>query len=196
MKKIFTLLLVFLFAFTINVYAAGEFSFDITYDGDIIKDQEKSATVVLEGTEAPVHNKVRIKVDISGPGTPTIYAYDSNQTKIDIAEVGYWGPAEGFKVEGTFENETPIQATFPEAGDYTITLSLLDLENENEVLTTEEFEITVEDNVVDNDENNDTNEENITEIPKTGTSIGEYAIMCAVVFAICYVGYFIYKRKV
>lgn len=199
MKKVFTLLLVFLFAFTFtSVYAADEFTFDLTYTGDVIKDQEKSATVVLKGTNAPTYTNVRIKVDISGPATPTIFAYDSQGTKIDIAQTGYWGPDAGFAVAGTFENTTPIQATFPKEGQYTITLSLIDIANNNNVITSKVITINVEDNLVDNNTNeaNDTNENNVTEIPKTGTSIGEYAIMCAVIFAVCYVGYFVYKRKV
>lgn len=204
MKKVFTLLLIFLFLFTINVvYAADEFSFELTYTGDVVKDEEKDATVVLKGTNAPTYTNVRIKVDISGPATPTIYAYDSLGTKIDIAQIGYWGPASGFAVAGTFENTTPIQATFPKEGEYTITLALIDIANNNNVITSKVITLNIEDNLVDNEENNtventtnETNESNVTEIPKTGTSVGEYAIMCAVVLAICYVGYFIYKRKV
>lgn len=207
MKKVFTLLLIFLFFFTINVtYAADELSFELTYTGDVIKGEEKDATVVLKGTNAPTYTNVRIKVDIAGPATPTIYAYDSLGTKIDIAQMGYWGPDAGFAVAGTFENTTPIQATFPEEGQYTITLSLIDIANNNNIITSKVITINVENNLVDNDTNdtnntvvnetNETNESNVTEIPKTGTSIGEYAVMCAVIFAICYVGFFIYKRKV
>lgn len=199
MKKVFTLLLIFLFLFTINVaYAADELSFELTYTGDIIKGEEKDATVVLRGTNAPTYTNVRIKVDIAGPATPTLYAYDSLGTKIDIAQTGYWGPDSGFAVAGTFENTTPIQATFPEEGQYTITLSLIDISNNNNVITSKVITLNVENNLVNNENNivNETNENNVTEIPKTGTSVGEYAIMCAVVFAICYVGYFIYKRKV
>ena len=204
MKKVFTLLLIFLFFFTINVaYAADELSFELTYTGDIIKDEEKDATVVLKGTNAPTYTNVRIKVDIAGPATPTIYAYDSLGTKIDIAQTGYWGPDAGFAVAGTFENTTPIQATFTEEGQYTITLSLIDIANNNNVITSKVITLNVENNLVDNNQNNtivneinETNENNVTEIPKTGTSIGEYAVMCLVVFAICYVGFFIYKSKV
>ena len=200
MKKVFTLLLVFLFTFTFtSVYAADEFTFDLTYTGDVIKDQEKSATVVLKGTNAPTYTNVRIKVDITGPATPTIFAYDSQGTKIDIAQTGYWGPDAGFAVAGTFENTTPIQATFSKEGTYTITLSLIDIANNNNVITSKVFTVNVESDLVDNNdinEANDTNENNVTEIPKTGTSIGEYAVMCAVIFAVCYFGYFIYRKKV
>lgn len=204
MKKVFTLLLVFFFVFTFSfVYAADELSFDLTYTGDIIKNEEKDAKVVLKGVNAPTYAKVRIKVDISGPATPSFIAYDSTGTKYDIAQTGYWGPETGFAVAGDFENATPIKATFPEAGTYTITLSLIDIQNSNSVITSKVITLDVEDNIVDNDDKEDDvtedekkEEENqVTEIPTTGTTMGEYAAMCALVFSVCYIGYYVLYRK-
>lgn len=198
MKKIITLLLVFFFAFTFtSVYAADELSFDLVYSGDIIRNQEKAATVILKGTDAPTYTNVRIKVDISGPATPSFIAYDSNGTKFDIAQTGYWGPDAGFAVAGTFENATPIQATFTEAGTYTITLSLINVASNNDVITSKVITLNVENDLVDNNNVTETtNENNVTEIPTTGTTIGEYIAMCAFLFSVCYIGYFIYRRKV
>ncbi len=202
MKKICTILLLFVFSiiFMCNVvYAADELSFNLTYTGDVVKGEQKDATVVLKGVGAPTYTNVRIKVDVTGPAVPSFIAYDSQGTRFDIAELGYWGPDAGFAVAGDFENTTPIQATFPEEGQYTVTLSLINVANNNDVITSKAFTINVEDNLVDNDVNdvNDTNDaNNVTEIPTTGTTLGQYAVMCAVIFAVCYVGYFIYKRKV
>lgn len=202
MKKICTILLLFVFSiiFMCNVvYAADELSFNLTYTGDVVKGEQKDATVVLKGVGAPTYTNVRIKVDVTGPAVPSFIAYDSQGTRFDIAELGYWGPDAGFAVAGDFENTTPIQATFPEEGKYVVTLSLVNVANNNDVITSKAFTINVEDNLVDNDVNdvNDANDaNNVTEIPTTGTTLGQYAVMCAVIFAVCYVGYFIYKRKV
>lgn len=199
MKKICTILLLFVFSiiFMCNVvYAADELSFNLTYTGDIIKGEQKDAIVVLKGVGAPTYTNVRIKVDVTGPAVPSFIAYDSQGTRFDIAELGYWGPDAGFAVAGDFENTTPIQATFPEEGQYTVTLSLINVANNNDVITSKVITINVEDNLVDNDVNDTNDANNVTEIPTTGTTIGQYAVMCAVIFAVCYVGYFIYKRKV
>ena len=205
MKKICTLLLAFLFTFTFCfnfVYAADEYTFDLTYEGKVIKNQEKSATVELIGVDAPTYTNVRIKVDIEGPATPTIYAYDSLGNKIDIAEVGYWGPGEGFAVSGTFTNTTPIQATFKEAGTYVIKLSLINVQNNNAVIATRDFTIDVqEENVAENntteeDEDNLIEENNaVNEIPKTGRTVEEYTGIGVVILAIVSIGFIAYKRK-
>ena len=38
-------------------------------------------------------------------------------------------------------------------------------------------------------------ENQVTEIPTTGTTMGEYAAMCALVFSVCYIGYYVLYRK-
>lgn len=204
MKKICTLLLAFLFAFSFNfVYAADEYAFDLTYEGTIVANEEKSATVELIGTNGTTYSNVRIKVDIEGPATPTIFAYDSAGTKINIAEEGYWGPTEGFAVTGTFTNTTPIQATFTKAGTYTITLSLINVQDNNAVITTKNFTLEVlEEAATDNtttaeDEDNLVEEENqVEEIPKTGRSVKFYAEVGVFVLAMISFGVVAYKKKI
>lgn len=201
MKKIFTLLLVFLFSFTFLfnfVYAANEYTFDIDYEGQIVVNQEKDATVELIGVDGPTYSNVRIKVDIEGPATPKIYAFDSQGTKIDIAETGYWGPADGFSVTGTFTNTTPIKATFSEAGTYVIKLSLINVQNANAVIATRDITIDVSATAeTDEDKDNLTEEENntVNEIPKTGRSVEEYAGIGIVCVAIVLIGIVAYRRK-
>lgn len=115
-KKILPILIIcMLTLLTTFVYAADEYSFGLEYEGKIIAGEEKAANVTLVGNNAPAHTNVRIKVDITGPATPKLIAYDSAGTKHDIAEIGYWGPPDGFAVQGTFENKTPITATFDKA---------------------------------------------------------------------------------
>ncbi len=199
MKKICTLLIVFLFsfAFLFNYsHAANEYTFDIDYEGEIVVDQEKDANVELIGVDGPTYSNVRIKVEIEGPATPTIIAYDSQGTEIDIAETGFWGPADGFAVTGTFTNTTPVKATFPEAGNYVIKLSLIDVQNSNAVIATRDITIDVAETATPEDEDNLTEEENtVNEIPKTGRSVEEYAGIGIVCLAIVAVGVVAYRRK-
>lgn len=199
-KKLFYL--VFLVAVILccgSAYAVDDaYSFDIVYTGDIVEDEDKEATVILQATEGAVYSNVRIKVDfISGPSKPTILAYDSAGIGYNIAELGYWGPENGFAVGGTFKNETPIVATYPEAGTYVVRLTLIDLNNNNDIITTKEFTQTVLsatqpdnnntiNNVVDNNVGNVANN-TIEEIPQTGTSIWVYLIILLGVSAVIYV---------
>ena len=127
MKKILSIILIFAFCFFITSYsfAAGDYTFELQYTGTIEKNVEKDANVLLIGNNGTLYSKVRIKIDITGPATPKIIAKDTSNIEHDIAQIGYWGPPEGFAVQGDFTNTTPIKATFTEEGEYTIKLSLI-----------------------------------------------------------------------
>lgn len=187
------ILLCLLIAFALPTYATtentgGNYDFSLNYTGDIVKDEDKEATVVLDGVNATPYTNVRIKVDvISGPGVPSIVAYDSQGIGYNIIEFGYWGPEAGFAVGGTFNNETPIVARFPEAGTYVIQLALIDVNNNSQVITSKQFTINVMENepVIDEPavDNNISNEVNnvIEEIPQAGINIWTYLLILTVV---------------
>lgn len=179
MKKVISLLMIIALAFcsVSMVFAQNEYSFDLQYSGNIIKNVEKEGVVTLRGVNATPHTNVRIKVDITGPATPQILATDSAGIEYNIAQIGYWGPAGGFAVGGDFVNETQIRATFPEEGTYVTTLSLIDVANGNAVIASRTFTTQVyEDATTDNVVNNTVENNMIEELPKTGTSVWEYAL--------------------
>lgn len=206
MKKIISFMMIFAIVFCSmsSVFAADEYSFDMEYTGNIIKNIEKDAVVILKGVNAPVHSNVLIKVDIKGPATPKILATDSTGTEYDIAQLGSWGPPSGFAVGGDFENRTPIKATFPEEGSYTITLTLVDVANANQVITSRVFNLEVfEDeapvnNVVVNDivPNNTVENNMLEELPKTGTSVIEYVTYVIILSIVLWgIGMYLNKRR-
>lgn len=175
MKKILSFVMIFAIVFcSISpVFAQNEYSFDLQYTGNIIKNVEKDAVVILKGVSATPHTNVQIKVEITGPATPKLLATDSTGVQHDIAQLGYWGPVGGFAVGGDFENKTPIKATFTEEGSYTIKLSLVDVKNANAVIETRTFNLEVYEDETPG--NNVVTNNMIEELPKTGTSIWEYA---------------------
>lgn len=180
--------------FCIPVNAANEFDFELNYTGDIVLNETKEATVILRGTNATTYTNVRVKIEISGPGTPKIIAIDSLNQEIDLIQEKYWGPSSGFPVAGTFENETPVKATFDVAGTYTLKLSLVNMQNSEAEIASRTFTIEVledasntnevlePDNVVDN---------TIEKLPQTGTSIIEYVIYSLVILGLII---FIYRK--
>lgn len=204
MRKIASIIITFAIILGITNYslAANEYSFDLQYTGTVVKNEEKSAKVLLIGKSGTLYSKVRIKVDINGPAKPKLMATDTNNVEHDIAELGYWGPPQGFPVQGDFTNTTPIRATFPEKGKYTITLSLINLENDS-VITTKSFDVNVTEQAITDNNNNNTNNttnnitnNNIEELPKTGRSIWEYTIFFAsVVIILGIVGMYIKSKN-
>ena len=189
MKKLKSMLAILMLALSICMYtfAAGEFAFEVSYDGTVTKNVEKSVSITLAGVNAPLHSKVRINVKIVGPATPKLLATDSAGNTLDIAQIGYWGPAEGFPVQGTFQNVTPVKATFTQAGKYTITLDLVDIENASAVLVSKSIDITVLDEEVSTNQTvNNTTTTTPEELPKTGTSFVEYILYVAVIVGMIY----------
>lgn len=203
MRKILSFIIVFMLIFSLvnPVFAVDEYSFDLQYTGTIVKNQVKDAKVLLIGVNAPAYTNVIIKVDITGPATPTILATDSTGVEHDIVQLGHWGPTAGFPVQGDFTNTTPIKATFPEEGNYTITLTLQDVTNSYAAIASKTFTIQVyEDNtggnIVDNTVTNVVNN-TIEELPKTGTSVIEYVMyIMAVVIILSIIGIHLNKRRV
>ena len=191
MKKIlsFMMIIAIMFCMLSPVLAADEYSFDLQYTGNIVKNVEKDAVVLLTGVGGTLHTSVQIKVEITGPATPKILATDTTGVEHDIAQTGYWGPVSGFAVQGDFVNKTPIKATFVEEGNYSIKLSLIDLANANAVITTKTFDLQVyEDTVLENNM--------IEELPKTGTSIWEYVAYVAILTVVLWAfGMYLNKRK-
>jgi len=174
--------------------------FDVSYTGEVNVNEEKNATIILAGENTPVHSNVRVKVDIQGPAKPKLLATDSLGNELDIAELGYWGPDAGFTIGGTFSNETPLKATFTEAGTYIITLSLLDVQNGNDILAQKAVTIEVKGdepivNEVLNELTNEIGNNEIGELPKTGTSLTEYTIYAIILFVVIYLGYQIIQRR-
>lgn len=187
-KILLTFMLCVVCLSTVVLGADRGYEFNISYEGQIIAGEEKSATVTLTGTEAVPYTNVRVESEhVSGPAKATVYAYDANGNKFDLSETGDWGPTSGFAVGGTFTNETPITIIYPEAGTYVSRLSLIDLSNNNVVITSKDFTITVveanstqpENNVVTNTPAVDNNI--IESIPQAGTSFWVYVIVIAAV---------------
>lgn len=203
--KIISITLALLLMIAISSYAQIDptLHFDVSYDGTVTVNEEKDALIILAGENAPVYSNVRVKVEIEGPAKPKLLATDALGTEIDIAEWGYWGPEAGFTVGGTFSNQTPIKATFTEEGAYIIKLSLLNVQNGNDILAEKQVTIQVQAaatntpavNEIVNELANEIINTPVEELPKTGTSLGEYAIYAIMLFVVIYIGYQIRERR-
>ena len=202
MKRLvcFSIAILFILSmFTIQVNAAAELEFELKYDGDIVVNETKEGSVILRGTNATTYSNVRVKVDVEGPGTPKLIAIDESEREIDLVEVKYWGPEEGFPIAGTFENDTPIKATFPVAGTYTIKLSLVNMQSSETEIISKSFTVEVLEDATNVNEVNETGNgtgNEIEKLPQTGNSMVEYIMYIAVVVAlIIFVSYKIKNNK-
>ncbi len=198
MKKLSCFIVTILFilsVISIQVNAAAELEFELKYDGDIVVNETKEGSVILRGTNASTYSNVRVKVDVEGPGTPKLIATDTNQQEFDLVDIKYWGPPEGFPVAGTFENETPIKATFPVAGTYTIKLTLVNMQASEAEIISKSFTVEVLEDATNVNEVNEPENE-VEKLPQTGNSTVEYVMYIAIVAVlVIFVSYKIKANK-
>ena len=86
------------------------------------------------------------------------------------------------------------------AGDYSIKLSLINLNNSNNAIITRDFQIHVSEPETNTPTENtiigNTTENIITEIPKTGLSFGEMGIYAIFAVLIIVIAYMLYMKKI
>jgi hypothetical protein len=89
--------------------------------------------------------RVRFNVEVAKPVGTTVQllATDTYGIEYDVAQTGYWGPANGFPISADYSATTEFNAIFSHAGEYTITLSLVDMDNNGMVVVCDSIEITV-----------------------------------------------------
>ena len=90
------------------------------------------------------YDSVHFNVEVTTPDGATLQLLATDDTgTYDVAQIGYWGPENGFPIDANYSATTEFTAIFSAAGEYTITFSLVDLESD-ETLVTETVAITVE----------------------------------------------------
>lgn len=82
------------------------------------------------------YDKVLIKVDVSDKANLELKATDTQGHEWDVAQVGYWGPPDGFAIANDYEVTTTFKVTVTQEGNYSVKLDLVDLENNDAVITT------------------------------------------------------------
>lgn len=92
------------------------------------------------------YDNVRFKIDIEKPpgANVSLMAMDTSGNWHDVAAGGYWGPPDGFPIGPGYTATTRFQATFSDAGPYTITIRLIDLANDDALITQHVIRVFVE----------------------------------------------------
>ncbi|GAA0122636.1 cell wall-binding repeat-containing protein [Clostridium faecium] len=124
-----------------EVASTYKFSYDLT---------EKTFTTDEEGTVLPValeadkvgdfgYTNALIKVEvISKPENSKlqVLAKDTEGKEWDLVQTGQWGPSEGFEIAKDYKEETNFTIKADAKGKYEVKFSLVDVKDNNKVLTT------------------------------------------------------------
>ena len=100
--------------------------------------QQKNVGVTLKADEVRElgYDKVLIKVDVSDKANLELKATDTQDQEWDVAQVGYWGPPDGFAISNDYDVTTTFKVTAKKVGDYTVKLDLVDLANAENIIST------------------------------------------------------------
>ena len=122
-----------------------DYTFDLTYSGDIIKNEEKEMVLTYSSPMGRYYEKARLvaEAQTTSGGTVRLLGTDESQMEHDIIQSG-WGDSQGYKIGGKDVSQVlNVRGIFSEAGEYTITLKLIDRENSDSTIAEKEFKLTV-----------------------------------------------------
>ena len=187
----------------------------VPVNGTLIKDEENEMKLTYSSPMGKYYEKARLVAESTGTGDVKLLGTDEQQLEHDIIESG-WGEEQGYKIGGKDVSQTlNVRGVFSKAGNYKITLKLIDRENSDAVIAEKTFDFTVEEKSevvppqTGETENGTTEnepeeitppvevEENVTEnkvptqLPKTGINI--YIPICLVLSIL--LGMVIYYNK-
>lgn len=141
-----------------------DYELNLQYDGEIVKNQEKEITITTSSEMGKYYDHARLIAEVTTQtgGTVTLIGIDEQQMKHDLIQSG-WGDPSGYKIGGKVEQVLKFTGLFTEAGDYQITLKLIDRDSSDSSIVEKTFDIKVVEESTVEDENDNTNTGNNTE---------------------------------
>lgn len=158
-----------------NIVVEPEYTnYDIAlkYTGDVKKNEEKDMKIIVSSPMGRYYEHTRIVAKATTPsgGNIKLFATDTSILEHDIIQNG-WGSAGGDAIGGKdVIKELNVRGLFTVAGNYSITLSLIDRDNSDSEIASKTFSIEVkeddESTTTPEDNNQNKPEENPEEIPE------------------------------
>lgn len=149
-----------------------DYAIDLTYTGDIGENIAKDMKIDITSSMGKNYDHTRIVANATTPtgGSVKLLGKDSANLEHDIIQTG-WGDAAGNPIGGKdVVKELNVQGLFSKAGDYTITLTLIDRDNSDAEIASKTFTIPVKgkENVEPpKEEDEDNKEETPSPTPET-----------------------------
>ena len=186
-----------------------DYKINLSHEGKIIQNEEKDMKLEISSNMGRYYEHARIIAEAVTPegGQVTLKGIDEQSLEHDIIQSG-WGDPQGEKIGGANVSKIlNLKANFTKAGNYTITINLIDRDLSDSIIASKTFDINVletegqiednenqEGNNVNEEKNEIKNEEKIEEnnneenlpktLPKTGRNIFIPAVILIIGIAI------------
>ena len=182
-----------------------DYAIDLNYQGEIKENEPKDMTLVISSKMGKNYEHARIIAEATTPegAQVTLKGTDENHLEHDIIQSG-WGDASGYEIGGQdVKKVLSLVGNFTKAGDYKITIKLIDRDSSDAQIASKTFNINVkgqnqnqelpnqtpeEDTKLPQDETDETIKENNKqenlpkELPKTGRNI--YITLAVLIIAL------------
>lgn len=181
-----------------------DYKIALNYTGEVKENVEKDMKLVISSDMGKNYEHTRIVAQVTGPtdGTAKLLAIDSQSLEHDIIQSG-WGDAQGDPIGGKdVVKELDVRGLFSKAGDYNITLKLINRDDSDAEIAAKTFKVSVKGkDETPTDKNEETSkpstdntekEEEPETLPKTGNTIYFMTIPAIILLASAYA---ILKRK-
>lgn len=122
-----------------------DYTLKLEHTGEIVKEEEKAMTLSYASPMGRYYEHARLIAEVTTPAGATVQLLGTDQADLehDIIQSG-WGDAQGYKIGGKDVSQVlQTKAIFNQAGDYTITLKLIDRDNSDQVIAEQTFSFTV-----------------------------------------------------
>ena len=140
-----------------------DYELNLQYEGEIIKNKETEITITTSSEMGKYYDHARLIAEVSTQtgGTVTLIGIDEQQLEHDLIQSG-WGDPSGYKIGGKVKQVLKFTGLFTEAGEYQITLKLIDRDSSDASIVEKSFNINVEEKetIEDNENNNENNNNN------------------------------------
>lgn len=196
------------------------YEFTLTYTGNPVVNEEKEMTLRLISSMGRYYDHARILAEVQTPegANVELVGTDENNLEHDLIDSG-WGDPSGYKIGGDVNKVLNLRGIFDKEGQYTLTFKLIDRDNSDTVIATNNFVIDVstsqpevtlpeeptetpsEENTtietpITNNNQTSTNEQLPTQLPKTGYNIYIPIILSIILMLTVAIVAFIKGRKI
>lgn len=127
-----------------------DYDIALNYTGDIIKNEEKDMKLVVSSSMGKNYQHARIIAEATAPTgeTAKLLATDDQGLEHDIIQSG-WGDPSGDQLGGKdVIKELDVRGLFSGAGNYAITLKIIDRDDSDAEIASETFDIEVKEEAV------------------------------------------------
>ena len=148
-----------------------DYNINLEYTGDIIAGEEKDMTITYSSSMGRFYEHARLVVEALTPSGANVklVGIDDNQGEEDIIQSG-WGDPQGYKIGGKDVSQVlNVTGLFTDAGDYTITLKLIDRDNSDSIIAEKEFTFNAIERSSQENTSETENSNNVTENEENAT---------------------------